>query len=230
MDLTNGSAWLQHLVDVEKLSFSTQKCALNALVFFYRDVCRMPPEEVVLGVKMQKTNSRIPVVMSRDEVIRVIAKMQGTFQVYARLQYGTGLRIAELLALRIKDLDWDRNQVVIRGGKGDKDRVTMLPRSLKQDLLAIRDAARPWFDLDRAERLPGVKLPNALARKYPAAPESWEWFWMLPSHKRSHDPDCGTLRRHHVHPETYRRAVRKAVEDAGITKLVTPHVLSHVYS
>ena len=118
----------------------------------------------------------------------------------------------------------------IRSGKGDKDRATMLPGSIKADLLDIRDAARPFYDLDRAEKLAGVKLSHALARKYPSASESWEWFWMLPSEKRSQDPDCGTWRRHHVHTETYRRALRNAVGETDIEKRVTPHVLRHSFA
>ncbi len=172
LDLSVGPAWLQQLVDVEKLSYQTQKVALNSLVFFYRDVCGMPPEKVILLVKLRKTNPRIPVVLSRGEVLQVLAEMQGRFEVYARLQYGTGMRISELMALRLKDFDWERNQLQIHGGKGDKDRITMLPGSIKTDLLDIRDAARPFYDLDRAEKLAGVKLSHGLARKYPSASES----------------------------------------------------------
>ena len=135
LDLSVGSAWIQHLVDVEKFSYETQKVALNALVFFYRDVCGMPPEDVILKVKLRKSNPRTPVVLSRGEVVQVLAEMEGRFGVCARLQYGTGMRISELMGLRIKDLDWTRDQVQIRGGKGDKDRVTMLPASLKAELL-----------------------------------------------------------------------------------------------
>ena len=229
-DLGKASEWLTYLVEVEKLSFSTQKVALNALVFYFRHVCKLPPEEVILDVKLRKTGTRMPVVLSRDEVARVFGEMHGVFREVARLQYGTGLRISELMSLRVKDFDWDRNQLVVRGGKGDKDRVTMLPATLKRELEALKEAARPIYDEDRLAQVAGVKLPNSLARKYPSAPTSWEWFWVLPSEKLSRDPECGTVRRHHTHPETYRRALRAAVKAAKIEKRVTPHVFRHSFA
>ena len=186
--------------------------------------------EVDLRVTLKKTEAKAPVVMSREEVSRVIDQLGGVYQLAARLQYGTGLRISELLGLRAKDIDWGRDQVVVRQGKGGKDRLTMLPREVKEELRALQNQGRPVHERDRAEGVAGVKLPNALARKYPSAPLSWEWFWLFPSHKLSRDPSCGTLRRHHLHAETYRRSLKKAVEAAGIEKLVTPHVLRHSFA
>ena len=228
MDSEWACRWLAYLVDVKCLSFSSQKSALNALAFFFKKICNV--EEVDLMVKMRKTSERVPVVMSREEVSRVIGNLTGVHQLAASLQYGTGLRITELMNLRVKDIDWARDQVVVRGGKGDKDRVTMLPAGVKAQLLARKEEVRPLHEKDRADGVPGVKLPNALARKYPSAPVSWEWFWIFPSHQLSRDPDTGIVRRHHLHAETYRRALKAAVEAAGIEKRVTPHVLRHCFA
>ena len=230
MSLDKGAEWLTYLVEVRGISYASQKVALNALVFFYKDVCGMEVEEIEIDVKLRKTIERVPVVMSRDEVGRVFAEMEGEHLLAAQLQYGAGLRVSELMRLRIKDFDWERNQLVVRSGKGDKDRVTMLPEGVKAELFARREVLRPLFDGDRLEGIAGVKMPFALDLKYPSAGQSWEWFWMFPSHKLSRDPDDGTERRHHVHAETYRRALRKAVVAAGIEKRVTPHVLRHVFS
>ncbi|MFT5109530.1 MAG: integron integrase [Pseudoalteromonas tetraodonis] len=220
--------WLTYLVEVKGMSYSSQKSALNALAFFYKSVCGM--EEVDLRVRLRKTQARVPVVLSQGEVARVIEQLSGKYQLMARLQYGTGIRISELMSLRVKDFDWERNQVVVREAKGDKSRVTMLPAGVKAELFARRDVVRPVFEMDRANGLAGVKLPTLLARKYPSAPESWQWFWMFPSKKLSFDPDDGTERRHHLHAESYRKALRKAVEAAGIEKRVTPHVFRHSFA
>ena len=228
MDTERACGWLAHLVDERKMSYSSQKSALNALAFFFKDICGM--EEVNLRVRLRKTERRIPVVLSREEVGRVIDRMDGIYQVAARLQYGSGLRVSELMRLRVKEIDWGRGQIHVRGGKGDKDRVTVLPLEVREDLAALRDPARALFDADRAEQLAGVKLPNALARKFPGADTRWEWFWLFPSEQLSHDPDCGTLRRHHLHAESYRSALRRAVAAAGIEKRVTPHVLRHSFA
>ncbi len=229
-DIDKGTAWLTYLVEVEGLSYSTQKVALNSLVFFFRHVCKRPPEEIVFDVRLRKVGTRIPVVMSRDEVLLVFDHMSGVFRDLARLQYGTGLRISELMSLRVKDFDWARNQLSVTEGKGDKQRVTMLPQSLKPDLQAIKEAARPVYEKDRQDGVAGVKLSTSLARKYPSAPKSWEWFWVLPSKKLSKDPACGTIRRHHIHAETYRSKVRAAVKAAKIEKRVTPHVFRHSFA
>ncbi len=219
---------LAELVDGRKVSYASQKSALNALVFFFKDICGM--EEVNRRVRFRRTSPRVPVVLSRGEVASVIENLQGIHKAAARLQYGSGLRISELLELRVKDIDLERGQVVVRGGKGDKDRVTVLPEASIGELRELLESARVHFEQDRADRIAGVKLPNALSRKYPGAGESWEWFWLLPSGQLSRDPDCGTIRRHHLHAESYRRALRRAVARAGIAKRVTPHVLRHSFA
>lgn len=228
MEQERACDWLTHLVEVGGLSFSSQKSALNAVVFFFRDVCSV--DEVNLRVRLRKTAPRVPVVLSRGEVKKVIDGMDGIYKLAARLQYGSGLRISELMQLRIKDIDWERGQVVIRGGKGDRDRVTMLPLEVRKDLKEWKEKVRQVHEDDRKAKVAGVKLPTALARKFPGAGEQWQWFWLLPSGKLSGDPDCGTIRRHHLHAEGYRRAMKRAVKNAGIEKRVTPHVLRHSFA
>jgi integron integrase len=228
MDLGRARDWLTGLVDEEGLSFSSQKLALNSLVFFYRDVCGM--EQVDLNVKLRKRPVRIPVVLSCGEVKRLLDAMDGVYGTAARLQYGTGLRVKELLGIRMKDLDWERGQLVVRGGKGDKDRVTMLPKGLEPALRENCAEVRAVFERDRLEGVADVKMPKGLAKRHPSAGSSWEWFWLLPAARLSADPDCGTLRRHHLHADSYRKAVRRAVAAAGIGKRVTAHVLRHSFA
>lgn len=159
--------WLGDLVAKTGVSYATQKQALNALAFLYKDVCGM--EEVDLGVKLRKTAKRIPVVLNMDEVMRLIEKLEPLYRLPAQLQYGAGLRIGELVSLRIKDVDTRRRQLTVRAGKGNKDRVTVLPKNLIEGIAEKKKDARELHEIDRREGLPGVALPNALVRKMPKA-------------------------------------------------------------
>ena len=228
MDVAKARDWLTLLVSQQQVSFATQKQALNALVFFYRDVCGMA--EVHLEVRLRKTEPRVPVVMTCQEVLAVLDKLEGDVKLAAELQYGAGLRLNELVRLRVKDIDRKRGQVTVRGGKGDKDRVTVLPARVAQTLEGRMGSLREIFERDRAEGLPGSKLPGALARKMPKAGERWEWFWVFPAQEISNDPEDGTLRRYHLHAKTYGDAVSKAAKEAGIEKRVTTHVLRHSFA
>ena len=228
MDAGNGRDFLASLVSEKKVSFSTQKQALNALAFFFKEVCGM--EEVDLGVKFRKTPRRIPVVLDLREVAAVLANLSPTCRLAAKLQYGSGLRIRELVNLRIKDVDLDRLQVTIRGGKGDQDRVTTLPESLVADLRTWKQKVRALHEEDRKQGLPGVALPKALERKWPRAGEQWQWMWLFPSEKLSVDPDSGIERRHHLHPGSYGNALREAAKLAGIERRVTSHALRHSFA
>jgi integron integrase len=228
MDPGAASAWLSQLVETGRVSFSTQKQALNALVFFFRDVCGM--EEVELDVKMRKRPKRVPVVPGIKEVLALIGKLEGTYRTMAELQYGSGLRLNELVSLRVKDVDGERGTLTVRGGKGDRDRVTVVPERLKDTIAATKRAARALYDADRAAGKPGVALPGALGRKMPKAGEKWGWFWMFPSEKESRDPGSGIVRRHHLHPNAYGAAVAEAAGRAGIEKRVTSHALRHAFA
>jgi len=220
--------WLTDLVDKTNVSYSTQKQALNALVFFFREV--LGCEQVELGVRMRKRERHIPVVLSRKEVFTLIEKIEPKYRLKAQLQYGAGLRISELVSLRIKDIDLERRQLTIRAGKGGKDRVTILPNVLVASLEAQKKRCRKLFELDRAAGAPGVALPNALARKMPKAGESWQWFWLFPAQKESRDPESGMIRRHHIHASVYGNAIKRAVDVAGLEKRVTSHVLRHSFA
>lgn len=202
--------------------------ALNALAFFFKDVCRK--DEVVFDVRLRRTEKRTPVVMSAKEVVSLLDKLEPRYRLMAEMQYGAGLRLRELAGLRVQDVDRARGQVVVRGGKGDKDRVTILPKRVKESLDAIWEDLRAMHDRDRAVGVPGVALPAALARKMSKAGERWEWFWIFPADHLSHDPETGIERRHHVHPKVYAEAVTRAARKAGVEKRVTSHVLRHCFA
>jgi integron integrase len=172
----------------------------------------------------------VPTVLSRKECQQLFEALEGTPRLMAELMYGSGLRLMELLRLRVKDLDLTRQQVIVRGGKGDKDRVTVLPEVLVERLRAHRDRLRGLHEQDRASGLAGVWLPEALARKYPGAGVSWEWFWFFPSRQTSLDPHAGVERRHHLLEGAFQLAVRQAARKARLNKRVTPHTLRHSFA
>ncbi len=220
--------WLSHLVDKEKVSFATQKQALNALVFFYRDVCGR--EEVDLQVKLRHTAKRAHVVLSKTELMALIGKLEEIYKTPALLQYGSGVRLQELVSLRIKDVDVERGVVTVHGGKGDKDRETIIPNCLKEALVEQIARARAFWEEDRANDVPGVALPGALGRKFSKSGKKWAWMWIFPMDHLSKDPESGMIRRHHLHPKTYGEAISRAAEKAGIGKRVTTHALRHAFA
>lgn len=220
--------WLAELVEKTNVSFSTQKQALNALAFFFKDVCGM--KEVDLGVKMRKRSRHVPTVLSKNELLRLIEKIEPKYKLNAELQYGAGLRIAELLQIRVKDIDLERQQLTIRQGKGDRDRVTVLPMCLIPDIERQLKHCRALYERDRENNANGVQMPNAMNRKAPKSAESWEWFWLFPAEKESTDPTTGTIRRHHIHPGSYGGSISKAARAAAIDKRVTSHTLRHSFA
>ena len=228
MDPARARDFLAGLVTSGGVSFATQKQALNGLAFFFREVCGQ--EEVDLGVEFKKTPRRMPVVLSLGEVAAILDHLPRTCRLAAKLQYGAGLRVAELMNLRIKDVDLERLQVTVRGGKGDKDRVTVLPLGLVPELRAWMAEVRGLHEQDRSEGLPGVALPKALERKWPRAGEQWRWMWLLPSLQLSEDPNSGVRRRHHLHPGSYGNALREAAARAGVERRVTSHALRHSFA
>lgn len=220
--------FLGELVTRERQSFSSQKQALNALVFFFREVCGH--EEVDLQVKLRKTPKRIPVVPNFREIIQILDRLGPTHRLMAEVQYGSGLRLKELTRLRIKDVDLEQRQITVRAGKGDTDRVTVLPESLVEKIKRHKEAIRKVFDADKSDGTPPVAIPGALARKFSRAGERWEWFWLFPAETLSTDPDSGIVRRHHVHSGSYGNALHHAAQEAGIEKRITSHCLRHAFA
>ncbi|HYP16993.1 MAG TPA: integron integrase, partial [Opitutus sp.] len=183
-----------------------------------------------LAFQRAQPRRRMPTVLSREECQRLFAQLDGTSRLMAELAYGAGLRLMELLRLRVHHLDLARNQLVIHGGKGDKDRRTVLPEALRPSLEGQIARLRELYALDRSAGLPGVWLPEGLARKYERAGETWEWQWLFPSRELSTDPVTGIVRRHHVIDTTFQRLAKRAAHRAGINKRVTPHVLRHSFA
>ena len=222
-------AFLIMLATERKVSVSTHRQALSALLFLYKEVLgnELPwLQEIGRPVPTK----RIPSVLTVPEVQRLLGFMEAETGLLARLLYGTGMRLMEGLALRVKDMDFSRHAIVVREGKGGKDRVVMLPRSLVQPLQAQLARSRALWEADRAANRPGIYLPHALEVKNPRAGQSWPWHWMFPSPTLSVDPRSGIERRHHLYEERLQRALKRAVPMAGIDKPVSVHTLRHSFA
>ncbi len=221
--------FLSDLAVRRKVAASTQNQAFNALLFLYREVLHQ--ELGQLGeVERAKRPERLPVVLTRAEVERLLAGMTGTFQLMAKLLYGTGLRLMECVRLRVKDVDFERNQVTVREGKGFKDRVTMLPESLKGPLAEHLKRVKLLHEQDLGGGYGEVYLPYALSEKYPTAGREWGWQYVFPAAGRSRDPRSGVVRRHHLNEQGLQRAVKDAVRLAGIIKPASCHSLRHSFA
>lgn len=221
--------FLSELAIKGRVSKSTQKQALNALVFLFREGLGKDPGDVS-GFAVSRRGPRVPTVLTRKECTKLFEAMEGTARLMAELMYGSGLRLIELLRLRVKDVDLSRLQVIVRAGKGDKDRVTVLSQTLVERLRAHRDRLRGLYEQDRAAGLAGVWMPEALERKYPGAGVSWEWFWFFPSRQTALDPHAGVVRRHHLLEGAFQLTVREGARKAGLHKRVTPHTLRHSFA
>lgn len=223
------TAFLTHLAVVGQVSSATQNLALSAILFLYREVLGidLPWLNDVVRAKLPQ---RLPVVLTRTEARALLDRMQGTYNLMAQLLYGTGMRLMECVRLRVKDVDFERLEVVIRDGKGAKDRITMLPASIVPLLQAHLLKRRALFDDDARVGKVSVYLPDALAVKYPNAPQEWGWQYIFPAGSFSVDPRSGITRRHHVDEKLLQRAVKRAVQAAGITKPATPHTLRHSFA
>jgi integron integrase len=221
--------FLTHLASVGHVAASTQNQAQSALLFLYREVLsrELPWLD---GVVRAKTPSRLPVVLTRTEVADVLTRMRGTHRVIGDLLYGTGMRIMEALRLRVKDVDFSRREILVRDGKGAKDRVTMLPDRLFPVLREHLIEAKRLHRMDLQDGFGAAWMPFALARKYPTAANEWAWQYVFPADRRSVDPRTGIMRRHHISDQSFQRAMREALRASGIAKPATPHTLRHSFA
>jgi integron integrase len=221
--------FLSHLAVDGNIAASTQNVALCALLFLYRDVLGVELPYVD-GIQRAKRPARIPVVFTRAEAAALLSHLSGTYRLIAGLLYGSGLRLMEALRLRVKDLDFGYMEILVRDGKGEKDRRTILPRPLVEPLRQQLDMVKVLHGQDLLEGLGDVYLPYALARKYPNAAREWAWQYIFPSSKLSVDPRSGITRRHHASSDSVQREVKRAIHLSGITKRGGCHTLRHSFA
>jgi integron integrase len=223
------TAFLTHLAARRGVAAATQNQALQALLFLYKHVLLvdLPWLDEVVRARVPK---RVPVVLTRDEIARLLSQLTGHERLIAALLYGSGLRLLECLQLRVKDLELTRRELIVRNGKGGKDRVTLLPGSLLEPLRAHLRRLHLWYRAERAAGRPRVSVPDALARKYPGASRSWAWQYVFPSKTLCTCPYTGALVRHHLYEKRMQRAMQAAVRRANIAKLATCHTLRHTFA
>jgi integron integrase len=223
------TAFLSSLASDRHVSASTQNQALAALLFLYREVLGM--ELPWLGeIVRARRPRRLPVVLTHEETHALLGCMEGTHALMAKLMYGTGVRLMECLQLRVKDVELVRREVIVRQGKGAKDRITMFPASLVDEMTAHLAAVRKVYERDRKKGVAGVQLPDAYAIKNPAAAKSWSWHWVFPQDHLSVDPRSEVRRRHHMFDQTFQRALKRAAADARIDKPLSSHTLRHSFA
>jgi integron integrase len=222
-------AFLTALAVEGRVAASTQNQAKSALLFLYREVLGVELPWLD-GIQKAKAPARLPVVLTREEVARLLARLEGVHRLIGSLLYGTGLRIMEAMRLRIKDVEFARREILVRDGKGQKDRVTMLPVRLVVPLREQIAHAREVHRGDLANGFGAVWLPYALDRKYPGAAREWAWQYVFPADALSTDPRDGATRRHHLADQAFQRAMKNAVRGAGIDKPATPHTLRHSFA
>jgi len=223
------NAFLTHLAVKERVSASTQNQALSALLFLYRHVLNRKIGDLGEVIRARKPK-RLPVVMTREEVKAVLANLTGDKWLMTSLMYGAGLRLMECLRLRVQDVDFSRNEIMVRDGKGAKDRLTMLPESLKKLLQDHLSKVKLIHEKDLAEGWGRVQMPNALDRKYPNAPADWRWQRVFPQENRWKNIKTGEQGHHHVHETILQRAVKEAVRKAGVVKHVGCHTFRHSFA
>jgi len=221
--------FLSHLAVERQVSASTQNQALHALLFLYQDVIGTDPGWLDEFARAKRP-ARLPEVLSREEIKAVLRELRTPYSQVGGLLYGAGLRLMESLRLRVKDVDFQRGQVLIHDGKGAKDRVTVLPQAIVPELRAHLTGVRRLWELDQVDQTPGVWLPDALGRKFPRAGQEWIWQWVFPSAELSWDPRSGVRRRHHVSDAAVQGAVRFAARAARIQRRITPHTFRHSFA
>jgi integron integrase len=223
------AAFLNDLALNQQLSASSQRQALNALVFLFREVFGKELGDFS-DFRRARVRSHLPVWLTWDELRKLLANLEPPWALMAQVMYGSGLRLMELLRLRVKDVDLEQEIITVRGGKGDKDRFVPLAHVVVESLRAHIGQIREWYEADRGANAEGVALPDGLERKYPHAGKEWPWFWIWPDDHPSIDPRSGVSRRHHILDRTFQIAIKTAAQRAGLNKRVTPHVLRHSFA
>lgn len=229
MDEKEITSFLTHLAMDCNVSSSTQRLALNSVVFLYKQVLKRELDDRINAVRPNKSR-KLPVVLTQEETVRLLDAMMGNNQLMAKLLYGCGMRLMECVRLRVKDVDFEYGQIIIRDGKGGKDRRTMLPDSVRGQLKEHLSRVKMIHEKDLEEGYGSVYLPNALEKKYPNAPKEWKWQYVFPSKSLSKDPRSGKTRRHHVDESNLQKGVKKAASMAKIVKKVTCHTLRHSFA
>jgi integron integrase len=229
LDAQAVRTFLTHLAVQEHVAASTQNQAFNALLFLYKQVLKIEPPNID-GVERARHSRNLPVVFTRDEANAIIAHLKGEYRLIAGLLYGSGLRIMEGVRLRVKDVDFSRNEITVRDGKGEKDRLTMLPQTLKRALSVQMEAAQRLHKEDLKHGWGEVYLPYALDRKYKNAATEFLWQYVFPAPSLSIDPRSGKKRRHHVSEQNVQRAVKTALRAAGVQKNGTCHAFRHSFA
>lgn len=230
MSSNEVNQFLTHLAVTKNVAPATQNQALCALVYLYKHVLEQPLGENTLNAVRARAHRNLPVVLSLLEVKRILDEMNGLPKLIAQVIYGTGLRKNEVHRLRVKDIDFDRNQITVRRGKGRKDRPLPLPEACKNDLLKQLEFVKQLHLKDQRENINGVELPYAFAKKDPSAGKSLAWQWVFPSLRISTDPRTLIIRRHHIHPTVFAKHVKRVVEKLSIPKRVTAHVFRHSFA
>ena len=223
------ASFLTYLAVDKHVSASTQNQALSALLFLYKKVLNIEPEWIEDVVRARRP-SRLPVVLSCETVTRLLSQTDDPYRLICWLMYGTGLRLYEALSLRVKDVDFDQNQIIVRAGKGNKDRVTVLPERLVEPLQQQLKKSHAYYEEDRRNAAPGVYLPYALERKYPRAGTEWPWQWVFPANHHSKDPRSGIVRRHHIYEKGISRALKKAANSLNLPTGISSHTLRHCFA
>ena len=230
MGVPEINAYITHLVNQKAVSASTQNQAISAILFLYRNVLQIELDEKALVPIRPTRPKRVPTVLSRDEVKKVIAHMQGIYKIMTQIMYGSGLRLMEVMRLRVKDLDFANRQIIVRDGKGENDRVTTFPAALLEPLRLQLQQVKAQHELDLSLGNGTVHLPYALARKYPNADREFVWQYVFPAPDLSIDPVSGVKQRHHLNEANLQRAVRQAAKLARMDKPVTPHAFRHSFA
>jgi integron integrase len=220
--------YLTFLAVDKKVSPVTQNQALNSILYLYKYILKR--DVGAIQALRPRGSKRLPTVLTPDEASKILALLDGQIQLMAKLLYGSGLRVSEVLRLRVKDVEFAQSQILVRDSKGNKDRATMLPQSLKEPLKEHIRKVKILYEADRKNNVNGVELPYALEKKYPNAGKEWAWQWVFPSDNLSKDPRSGIVRRHHRYGSSLRKRIKAAAKKAGIQKPVTPHTFRHSFA